>query len=200
MPGCIKRYTDPSSLRKHVRTHGHYFRENEQSENSVVHSKSSSSQNNKLEQLSPSVSIINSTVPSSSVNVQPPQFQFAPLPGIDITHSGRLMQIPGFSSTPLLSSAILSNSVLTNTISTQTDGVATMATRKTLQQPSPQKVIQEDALSELNDKYQECPLDLSTSPSISSLDYNSSQAASPGSPASQEVREVVSPRWEVLNA
>ena len=26
MPGCNKRYTDPSSLRKHVRTHGHYYR------------------------------------------------------------------------------------------------------------------------------------------------------------------------------
>lgn len=26
MPGCEKRYTDPSSLRKHIKTHGHYFR------------------------------------------------------------------------------------------------------------------------------------------------------------------------------
>ena len=27
MPGCDKRYTDPSSLRKHVKTHGHYFKQ-----------------------------------------------------------------------------------------------------------------------------------------------------------------------------
>ncbi|KAK3100028.1 hypothetical protein FSP39_013647 [Pinctada imbricata] len=42
MPGCNKRYTDPSSLRKHVRTHGHYFR----SESDPTNSRSSCTNNN----------------------------------------------------------------------------------------------------------------------------------------------------------
>ena len=194
MPGCNKRYTDPSSLRKHVRTHGHYYRENGQSDNSSVHSTNSNSQNNKADSLSPTGSI-NSTVPSNIQNLQSTMFHFSPLTNLEAAHvGGRLIQLPQLASNPLLSSTILTNSVLTNTISTQTEGVVTMTTQMLSPQSSPKKGFSEGAL--LDEKCQECPLDLTTSP----VDLIPSQMASPTSPSTQEVGEEVVPRWEVMNA
>lgn len=202
MPGCNKRYTDPSSLRKHVRTHGHYFRENGRSENSSVHSTSPTAQNNKLGQLSPTGSV-NVAVPSSIQNLQSPLFHFPPHANMEGSHVGRIMQIPGLASNPLLSSTIITNSVLTNSISTQTDGVIAIATKTPSPQSSPKKVLHDGALMETDEKCQECPLDLSTSPTspgIASEELINSQIVSSTSPSRQEAGEVVSPRWEVMNA
>lgn len=207
MPGCNKRYTDPSSLRKHVRTHGHYFRENGLSNNSSVHSTSPTAQNNNLDQLSPTGSIINSSVPSSNSsvpssiqNLQSPMFHFSPLANMEGGQVGRIMQLPGLASNPLLSSTILTNSVLTNSISTQTEGVVTMTTQTPSPQSSPKKVFHEGALVDSDEKCQECPLDLSTSPGIASEDLINSQMVSPTSLSRQDVgEEVVSPRWEAMN-
>ena len=196
MPGCNKRYTDPSSLRKHVRTHGHYFRENEQAENSPLHSTNSGAHSFQLEQVSPTGSVDTSVV-SGIQNIPPTLFQYSPLAGIEVGgHAGRIIQLPGFSPNPLLSSTILTNSVLTNNISTQTEGIVTIATQRTspqLSNLSPKKEIQDGAFMESDDKCQECPLDLSTSPGIPSVDLGHPQVAGLHSPSTHDVTEVVSP-------
>ena len=201
MPGCSKRYTDPSSLRKHVRTHGHFFRENEQSENSQVHSSISGAQNFQLEQVSPpggvSMPVLTGipTIPQPGIPTIPqPLFQYPPLAAMETGgHAGRMIQLPGFSPNPLLSSTILTNSVLTNNISTQTDNIVTIATQRTspqLSNLSPKKDMQGSTFMESDDKCQESPLDLSTSPGIPAVDLAHPQVVGFHSPSRNEVTEI----------
>ena len=178
-----------------MRTHGHYFRENGQTDNSSsVHSTSPNSQNNGTDSLSPPSSI-NLAVPSGTQNLQSPMFHFS-LSSIDSGHVERLVQLQRLASNPLLSSTILTNSVLTNTISTQTDGVVTVKAQMLSPHSSLRKGFGEGALLESEEKCQDCPLDLTTSP----VDLIPSQMTSPTSPSRHEVGEEETARWEVMNS
>ena len=73
-PGCNKRYTDPSSLRKHVRTHGHFYRTGEKSAGSPPRD------NNKVVK----------TSPTSPTSPQLPWGSGAPPASTSLTLSPRL--------------------------------------------------------------------------------------------------------------
>lgn len=160
MPGCNKRYTDPSSLRKHVRTHGHYFREGNEKQKF---------------KLSPSLPQPQPMFPSSKMQVSSPVSPINPMmtlsPNKLLTHSmashihplHNILHVSNFTSNPMLSSTILMQSSATQTISTQTEGVVVSL--------SPNSLLKVDINGEKleeDDKCQDGPLDLSTSPSTES--------------------------------
>lgn len=164
MPGCNKRYTDPSSLRKHVRTHGHHFREG-----------------NDKQKFKTSTPLPQPMYPSSKLQLTPPTMpQTSPVNPLMTLSPNKLMphnmplhmhplhnilHVSNFTSNPMLSSTILTQASTTHTISTQTEGVIV-----SLSPNSPLKVdINGEKLgTEEDDKCQEGPLDLSTSPSTES--------------------------------
>ena len=168
MPGCNKRYTDPSSLRKHVRTHGHYFRsESDPSNNS---SKSSSVSQilpiGHMMQSAPSQhsAPIISSASSGSTRV----FRLSPNHMMGPQAVGPLplhhLQGPSISSNPLLSSTLLCTSSSKQAIATQSEVVGMSPTSLKLE-------IQQDKLSSDHDeKSQDGPLDLTTSPPVGRLE------------------------------
>lgn len=150
MPGCNKRYTDPSSLRKHVRTHGHYF--NGENESKTPKSKSSdqrgSSPQNKSPPIpsSPSPSCGNQklfSIPTSCMLPQSVPAHYMSPHGI-------------FPSNPMLSSAVLTGGL-------QTISVPPADSFVTVSPSSPIKLEMESEKLSVENKCQEGPLDLTTS-------------------------------------
>lgn len=157
MPGCNKRYTDPSSLRKHVRTHGHYYREEDEKNRNKIPAS--------LQQQQPIFPVTKLQISPSPMN---PMMTMSPsklMPHNMPTHLHPLhnvLHVSSFTSNPMLSSTILTHSSATQTISTQTEGVIV-----SISPNSPLKVDigGEKFGGEDYDKSQDRPLDLSTSPS-----------------------------------
>jgi len=168
MPGCNKRYTDPSSLRKHVRTHGHYYRENERQ---LSKTKSAFSSNIPSAPMSPSGLQHLHHSPSHPAISSPPISRLLALsPGSVIPHTlsphmlpvHNMMHVTNFPSNPLLSSTMLSPLVTTQTTSTQTEGMIT-----SLSPISPIKLnlSNDKSPDDSDEKCQDGPLDLTTNTS-----------------------------------
>ncbi|XP_071126704.1 zinc finger protein GLIS1-like [Mytilus edulis] len=189
MPGCNKRYTDPSSLRKHVRTHGHYYRE----ENGKQKSSKVSSTMPQQQPIFPSVKLQIPSVSQSPTSPVNPLMSMSPnklMPHSMPTHIHPLhniLHVSNFTSNPMLSSTILTPSSATHSTSTQTEGVII-----SLSPNSPLKMDNggEKLGNEEDDKIQDGPLDLSTSPSAESdilVGHRESSTFSTG-------------KWELINS
>ncbi|XP_064637044.1 zinc finger protein GLI4-like [Lineus longissimus] len=167
MPGCGKRYTDPSSLRKHVKTHGHFWRESylkngyDQLEMTCIGdaetdlSRStdvSNSDNSPIFSSTNSNCVVSSVVFTTPMITTVPQSSFTPQ---IISVQGSTMEISDLSSNPLLTST-----VLTNGASSQHD-----CTKEHLSDLRLKDLVSDGAVEVLeNEKGQDTPLDLSTSP------------------------------------
>ena len=166
-PGCHKRYTDPSSLRKHIKTHGHFFRSRE---------RDLQPQNDHLAQASPVTLMTKDLTKPITGNALLTLTQSGilnhSLPTQVISIQGNMLHISTLASNPLLSSTVTSvvNSHRHST-STQTD-VASDVTLTAVD--SPVKELQEAGILDEGGKEQETPLDLSTSPILAGHQDDSS--------------------------
>ncbi|CAG2208142.1 GLIS2 [Mytilus edulis] len=189
MPGCNKRYTDPSSLRKHVRTHGHYYRE----ENGKQKSSKVSSTMPQQQPIFPSVKLQIPSVSQSPTSPVNPLMSMSPnklMPHSIPTHIHPLhniLHVSNFTSNPMLSSTILTPSSATHSTSTQTEGVIISLSPNS---PLKMDIGGEKLGNEEDDKIQDGPLDLSTSPSAESdilVGHRDSSTFSTG-------------KWELINS
>ena len=170
MPGCNKRYTDPSSLRKHVRTHGHYYRDEEKPKSKVPSTSPPTPTSTVIVHplrtvvpqsptkspsmiTSPPILSTQSIITGASLMTTPSLTRLMPVSPMVPT----LMHIPNYTSNPLLSSTILTP-MSTHTVTAHADNIMTISPT------SPMKLeLNTDKSSQDPDKCQDGPLDLSTS-------------------------------------